>query len=101
MARILIDLIDDIELIIINIFQTGVQSITEELLSELDILSKKSHIFSLTYLAKELETLHKYFVERTYHSEYDDDKIMRTIATISQSIMILKNKINYDLTGGY
>ena len=101
MGRILIDLIDDIELIIINIFQTGIKSVSEEMLSEMEVLVKQSEMLSLSYISTELQNLHKLLLKSKYESEFNYDEIAKKIAILSQSIMIIKKKINYDLTGGY
>ena len=101
MGRILIDLIDDIELIIINIFQTGIKSVSEEMLSEMEVLVKQSEMLSLSYISTELQNLHKLLLKSKYESEFNYDEIAKKIAILSQSIMIVKKKINYDLTGGY
>ena len=101
MGRILIDLIDDIELIIINIFQTGIKSVSEEMLLEMEVLVKQSEMLSLSYISTELQNLHKLLLKSKYESEFNYDEIAKKIAILSQSIMIIKKKINYDLTGGY
>ena len=97
----MIDLIDDIELIIINIFQTGIKSVSEEMLSEMEVLVKQSEMLLLSYISTELQNLHKLLLKSKYESEFDYDEIAKKIAILSQSIMIIKKKINYDLTGGY
>ena len=97
----MIDLIDDIELIIINIFQTGIKSVSEEMLSEMEVLVKQSEMLSLSYISTELQNLHKLLLKSKYESEFNYDEIAKKIAILSQSIMIIKKKINYDLTGGY
>ena len=101
MGRILIDLIDDVELILVNIFQTGFKSVTEEMLLEIQLLIKKCNTVSLSYIAKELESLYQFLLDSKYKENFDYNKITKQIATLSQSVLIIKNKINYDLTGGY
>ena len=101
MGRILIHLIDDVELILINIFQTGIKAVSDEMRLEVEHLAEKCQIYSLDCVGKELQTLYKYLTESKYETDFDYDKITRSVSTLSQSVMILKNKINYDLAGGY
>ena len=101
MGRILKDLIDDVELIIVNIFQTGIKSVSKEMFLEIEALVKKCNMFSLSYVANELENLYKLLSESRYQDDFDFDKITKKVSILSQSVMILKKKINYDSIGGY
>lgn len=89
----MIYLINDIELILVNIVTVGVHLINKDIISD-DILNRLNQ-YNLFILEDELKKL-KFNLE-------NDNSIRDTtliIATISESVEILKQKINYDLLKG-
>lgn len=89
----MIYLINDIELIIVNIFTIGVHLTDQDIITD-DLLNQLNQN-NLFILEDELKKL-----KFNLANEKNITEITLIIATISESIEILKRKINYDLLKG-